>query len=820
MSPEVEEEYVIHLVKDIQFAVRRYRTVPGPTLAIILTLALGVGANTAIFSLVDGVWLRPLAITDPAHLLAITSLKGHATADSELLDTSSSYGEFTDIRERVPAFADVIGVDHRGVALETADGIQLLTAEVVTDNYFGFVGVHPVVGHLPNEAETRQAQTPFIAVSYGTWKRFFGGNPGVVGQPVKLKGGTAVVAAVLPSGFHGTERMMDPQVYVPRSTWMSWFPQEGTARTYRNFDVYARLRPGASLDQARTQLQSLSTDLASGYPEANQGRSFGAAWEAKGGNPIVKRLSVLLLAVGAAIVLIACTNIANLLLALQDGRRREIAMRAALGATRWELLRQLVTEYAVLAAVGVGVALTLAERLIALVPALIPDIGVAVGPDFRIDHRVLIFAVVVGALTVLLCGLLPALASTHASPIEAMRSQVIPGAKLRMPMRKIFVTAQIAASMALLIVTGLLVRALMHVESMDMGFNSHQNAVVAQLEVAQAGPAPLAESEALVGRMKALPGVKDATVSRIVPFALMGGGATKIVLAPGEVPSDAAGTAVWFNQVDNGYFRVMGVPILQGRAFGRQDTPASQRVIIVNQTLARRLFGTEEVLGKHLRIGRQPPIDAEIVGLAHNGKYADVGEDPQPYIYFPLAQDAWSDMALTVTTAGDPRILLPSVRKAVHEVNSDAMVLNTETLTDHMKVATYANRMAAGLTASLGVLALILTVIGLYGVIAYSVSRRTHEIGIRMALGARGAIIGAGVLGDGVRLVLIGMTAGAGVAVFAGRWISSLLYGVKPLDAVVFVSVAFVMLGVSVAALIAPTRRALHVDPAVALRDE
>lgn len=811
---------MIHLVQDIQFAVRRYRVVPGPTLAIILTLALGIGANTAIFSLVDGVWLRPLAITDPAHLLAITSLKGHAVADAERLDTSSSYAEFTDVRGRIPAFADVIGVDHRGVALETTDGIQLLTAEVVTDNYFGFVGVHPAVGHLPDEAEIQRAQTPFIVLSHGTWKRLFAGNPGIVGQPVKLKGGSAVVAAVLPSGFHGTERMMDPQVYVPRSTWMTWFPQEGTPRTYRNYDLFARLRPGASLNQARAQLQTLSTDLASGYPEANQGRSFDASWEKDGGSPVVKRLSMLLLAVGAAIVLIACTNIANLLLALQDARRREIAMRAALGATRLELLRQLVTEYAALAAVGVGCALALADRLIALVPALIPDVGVAVGPDFRIDHRVLIFAVVVGSLTVLLCGLLPALASTRTSPVEAMRAQVIAGARLKMPMRKIFVIAQIAASMALLIVTGLLVRALMHVESMDMGFDSHQNAVVAQLEVAQAGPAPLDEAEALVRRLKALPGVKDATVSRIVPFALMGGGATKIVLAPGEVPSDAAGTPVWFNQVDNGYFRVMGVPILQGRAFGRQDTPTSQRVIIVNQMLARRLFGTDEVLGKHLRIGRQQPIDAEIVGLAHNGKYADVGEDPQPYIYFPLAQDAWSDMALTVTTARDPRNLLPSVRKAVHEVDADAIVLNTETLTAHMKVATYANRMAAGLTGSLGALALLLTVIGLYGVIAYSVSRRTHEIGIRMALGARSTIVGAGVLSDGLKLVLVGMSAGIGIAVFAGRWISSLLYGVKPMDPMVFASVALVMLGVSAAALIAPARRALRVDPVVALREE
>lgn len=811
---------MIHLVQDLRFAFRKYRAAPGPTLAVILTLALGIGANTAIFSLVDGAWLRPLDLADPAHLVAIASLKDRAAADSERLETSSSYAEFLDVRERIPAFADVIGVDHRGVALETGDGIQLLTAEVVSDNYFGFAGARAEAGHLPDEAEIRGAQIPLIVLSHGTWKRLFAGNPDVIGKTVTAKAGAAVIAAVLPLGFQGTERIMDPQVYVPRSTWTAWFPSEESARTYRNYDLYARLRPGASLDEARAQLQKLSRDLSSAYPQANQGRSFSAGWEQEGGNPMIKLLCVLLLAVAAAILLIACTNIANVLLTMQDARRREIAMRSALGATRAQLLRQLVTEYAVLAALGVACALILAERLIALVPALIPDIGIAVGPDFRMDHRVLMFAAVVGALSVLLCGLMPALASTRTSPLEAMRAQVWRGARLKMTARKVFVAAQLAVSMALLMITGLLVRALIHLESMDMGFSSRQNAVVLQMEAGRSGAAQLAEAEALVSRMKALPGVKDAAVSRIVPFALTGGGATKIVLAPGEAPSETAGTAMWFNQVDEGYFRVMGVPILRGRAFGRQDTPASERVMIVNQTLARRLFGTEDVAGRHLRIGRKQTIDAEIVGVAHDGKYADVGEAPQPYFYLPFTQDAWSDMSLTATTAGDPRYLLSAARKAVRDVDPDAVVLTTETLTDHMKLATYANRMSAGLTACLGALALVLTVIGLYGVIAYSVSRRTQEIGIRMALGARRGRVGAGVLRDGLTLVVAGMGVGAGLAVFAGRWISGMLYGVKPLDPIAWVSVAAVMFSVSVTAMIVPALRALRVDPAVALRDE
>ncbi len=810
---------MIHLARDIRFAFRKFRAAKGSTLAIVLTLALGIGANSAIFSLVDGLWLRPPALSDPSHLISIASVKNHAAADSERLDQSSSFAEFLDVRASVPALADVIGVDHRAVALETADGIRLLFADVVSDNYFQFAGAPPELGRLPSESEIQHARIPLIVLSHGTWKRFFAGNPGAVGQIVKVKGGSAAIVAVFPSEFRGTERILDPQVYVPRSTWVSWFPEEGTARTYRNYDLFARLRPDASLGQARAQLQALSVDLAARYPQANQGRSFTASWEEKSGDPTIKLLGVLLLGVGAAILLIACTNIANLLLAMNDARRREIALRTALGATRAHLLRQLITECAALAVLGVACALMLAERLIALAPALIPNIGIAMGPDLRIDHRVLAFTAVAGALSVIFCGLLPALASTRTSPLEAMRAQ-LPGSRLKMPARKVFVVAQLAVSMALLVTTALFVRALLRIQSMDMGFGSRQDAVILQFEVERQGPARQAESEALVERVKALPGVMDAAVSRVVPFSLTGGGATVIVLAPGELPSETAGTSVWFNQVDDGYFRVMGVPMLRGRAFGRQDSPTSERVVIVNQTLARQLFGTEDVAGRHLRIGRKQTVDAEIVGVVRDGKYADVGEAPQPYLYLPMTQDAWSDMALTATTAGDPRNLLPTVRKAVQQVDPDSVILFTETLTDHMKLATYGNRMTAGLTAGLGALALLLTIIGLYGVVSYSISRRTHEIGIRMALGARRRIVALGVLSDGLKLVLIGMSIGAALAVFAGHWIASLLYGVKPLDLASLASVAAIMLCVSTAALIAPARRALRVDPVVALRDE
>ena len=465
--------------RDLRHGLRMLRRSPGLMSVAVITLALGIGANTAIFSLVDGVVLRPLPITDPAHLVAIESVKSHAAANAEGTDFTSSYGEFTDVREQVPAFSDVAAVDRREMVLENADGLQLLLAEVVSDNYFTFMGVRPEIGRLPDENELRRIQSPVVVLSHGTWKRLFGGNPGVIGQTIKVKGGLATVLAVLPAGFRGTERMIDPQVYVPQSSWTMWAPDErNTPRTLREFELYARLRPGATLSQASGQLQLLSADLAAKYPQSNSGRSFTANWQtgAEGGG--LRVLSMMVLAIAGAVLLIACTNIANLLLSLNDSRRREIAMRAALGATRGTLLRQLVTEYAVLAAFGVAGALLLAKWLISMVPALLPNIGFPLGFDFRIDHRVLAFTAAAGIISIIVCGLLPALATTRTSPLDAMRTQVPHTRKLRMPARKVFAVAQLAVSMSLLVATGLLVKALMHIENMDLGFNSGQNAIL------------------------------------------------------------------------------------------------------------------------------------------------------------------------------------------------------------------------------------------------------------------------------------------------------------------------------------------------------
>jgi putative ABC transport system permease protein len=813
---------MIHFATDVRYGLRKFLRAPLLISAAIATLALGIGANAAIFSLVDGIWMRPLAIADPGHLVAIQSLKSGAVADSERTDNASSFAEFEDVRAQSPAFADMAAVADRGLVLETNEGIQLLLVRVVSDNYFAFMGVQPEFGRLPSESEFKSSTTPLLVFSHGAWQRVFGGDPRIIGQTVRLKGAQGAVAvAVMPAGFRGTDRMIDPQVYVSQSSWLALHPDERSrSRADREYNIYARLRPGARLAQARGQLQSASASLAAAYPQTNHGRAFSADWNSSSSDPFLRSVSLLLLAIAGAVLLIACTNVANLLMALNDSRRREIAMRVALGATRGQLLRQLVTEYALLAGAGLGGALLLARQVVAIVPALLPTMGFPLGFDFRIDSRVIVFSAAVSLVALLAFGLTPALSSTRLDPLAALRAQSAPQGRFRTPARKIFVVAQIAVSMGLLIATGLLIKALVRIQTMDMGFNSAQNAVLLDIAVPENDPRYHQMIDEIATGARALPGVTSASVARVVPFPDNGGGATQVVLAPGEVPSPTAGTAVWYNLIDNEYFRTMQVPLLRGRNFGTEDGAKTARVAILNQTLARQLFGTEDVVGKHIRLGRREPADVEIVGVARNGIYGDLNEAPQPFLYLPSIQYEWTDMMLIATTTGDANALLPAARKVIRDVSPDIVVLEPQTLTDHLQVATYSNRMAAWLTTALGGLALLLTGIGLYGVTAYAVSRRTREIGIRMALGAMRGSVFAGVLRDGLMLTLFGSVLGTGLALMLGRAMSSFAFGVKPMDPEILGIAASIVVATSLLALMSPARRALKVDLVRALRDE
>jgi predicted permease len=811
---KAKEQQMKQLIQDVSYALRKFRQSPGLVLAAIVTLALGVGVNTAIFSIADGICLRPLPIPDPSHLVAVESLSPKADAEAS---PQSSYSEYMDIRSRVPAFSGLAAYSKRGVLLNMSDGWHMLPVQVVSDNYFEVVGNQPELGHLPTEAES---QTTTIILGHRTWMELFGGDRGVIGRTVRVNQSSATVAAVLPADFHGLGNGMDNLIEWPGFVQQSSFlalqhANPSDDRTDREFSLFGRLAVGATLEKARAQLHAVSQQLAAAYPQANAGRELSGKWNTA--NPMMLKLSLLLLALSGAVLLIACTNIANLLLALNDTRRREMAMRMALGASRSRLLRQLLTEYLVLAAVAVAGALCLAWWLVGLIPGLIPNIGIPLAPDLRIDHRVMAFTAALSLLSVLICGVIPGLAATRCSPLEAMRAPDLMTGKLKITARKLFVIAQVAVSLALLTASGLFLRTLLRMESAEMGFNRNQNAVL--FTIALDGPASqqAATFATLVDRIKALPGVTGASVARVTPFALSGTGMTRVVLAPGEAVTPTAGSPVLVNQVDEAYFRTMGISLLQGRGIGRQDKPNSERVAVINRTLARKLFGDASAIGRHLRINRDNPIDLEIVGVVQDGKYNDVTEQSQPYFYLPITQDSGGEITLIATTASDPNALLLVARKVLKH---DFLIEMSITLKDQMRLATYLNLMEAEITACLGGLALLLCSVGLFGVLSYTVSRRTREIGIRMALGAaRGQVFGK-VLADGLKLVLVGILFGLVLAELLGYAMSSLLYEVKPTDPITLLSVTALMIALSTMALIGPARRALRIEPMDALREE
>lgn len=804
----------------LRVATRRCRKTPGPALAIMLTLALGIGANTAIFSLVDALWLRPLSIGDPGHLIEVQSLRDKITSGADR-ESGSSYAEYLDIKRNIHAFREVASSSMRGFALRSGADIQLLTADVVSDNYFTTMGASPLLGVLPKETDSYLAHSPVLVLSYNTWQKYFGADPHVIGRIVSGTYSQAQVVAVLPKDFRGVNRQFDPQVYIPQSTWFLWFQDEkAKSRTTRDFNIYARLQPEAGMEQANSQLQALGHSLAKTYPEANRGRQFHADWQQNSSIGFFKPLSILLLAIAGAVLLVACTNIANLTLALSDSRRRELAMRSALGAKRRTLLSQLVVEYVLISVPGILGAILLAQQIIRLAPTLMANLSEEAGFDFRMDLRVLLFTFCISLLSVLFCGVIPGLRTIRVSPLDAMRTSISTEGRVKTPARKLFLTAQIGISVTLLIATGLLIRTLIHLETMDLGFSRNQNAAVLQLIAPTNTAKRQAFLESLSSRLKALPGTRDISFARVIPFPEVGGGAKKVVIGPNEAISATSGAAVWFNLVDEAYFRVMQVPFLRGRNFSRLDTPQTAPVAILNQTLAKQIFGKEDVVGLHIRIGRTAPINAEIVGVVKDSKYGSMEEPPQPYLYLPFAQEPWSDITLVVTTSGNAKSLLNDVRKAIRESNPNTPIIAGETFEDHMHEETATNRIAVWLTTTMGFLALSLSMIGLYSLISYNVAKQTHDIGIKMALGALQKTIGVAIFRQGFGIIAAGVTCGLCLAFLLGSGMSKLLYGVKILDPITIVFVISLVSFTSILSLIAPTKRAVRIQPAEALREE
>jgi len=811
------------LWQDLRYGLRVLKKSPAFTLVAVLTLAVGLVANGVLFSLADAAVFRPLPIRDPRGLVLIfTSAKD---ASGQGLYGPSSYPEFADLKAQSKTFSDIAVYQRRGAILNSSGERTMLFAIWVSGNYFSLLGANAHLGRTFTEDEVARRDAPLVVVlGYSFWQRQFGGDPQIVGKPINLNGQLWTVLGVAPREFRGLDRIMNPDIWIPESL-LPGIATEDNDRNLREHEMMARLQPGTSLQKAQAELSTIASQMAQAYPKTNAGRKLTADFEVHYRlTSGLATLSLLILAIPALVLLIACANVAGLLLARALDRRREIAVRLALGAGRFPLIRQFLVEALLLALGGAAGALLLSKWMIDLLPRLVPATTFSLGLDPRLDTRMLVFTLLAMLVSVFLSALVPALRASRADLNTDLKDQAAPAgyATRRMALRKLLVSGQVAVSLVLLVGAALLTRSLRNELAANPGFNPHQNLLLVNPSLWDYDENHRRQLfPQMTERVESIPGVLQAGLATFVPFSPSGGGAAQTLWTPGmQLPPGQDGVAIHCDSVDPNYFRVLGVPILRGRAFTKADSAAAPGVAIMNETLARRFWPAQDPLGQHFRVGGSKGRDCEVVGIAQDGKYNNLTEPPVPYLYLPLYQNAAGDLTLIVKTARDPHALASAVRSELKSVDANISVLGTLTIDDHMRSAFFGERMTAQLVGVLGAIGLLLVSVGLYGVASYSMSRRTREIGVRLALGAERADIFRMVLREGLYLALTGVVVGLLAAFALTRLLSSALYGVKAADPFSFLFAAVLLLLVTLLACYFPARRATRVDPIIALRSE
>jgi len=832
------------LWQDLRYGFRVLRASPGFAAVAVLSLALGIGANTSIFSVVNAALLRPLPVNEPDRLMFV--FNGTTTNPWGV----SSYPGYLDYRDKDEVFSDLLTYSSITVSARADDQSDLISGSIVSGNFFDVLGLRAALGRTFTPEEDKTPNThPVAVISHGLWERRFGGDPQVIGQQIALNGHAFTIVGVTPAGFNGPEVLENNDIYAPMMMQALVRPPRGgfsgdmnpdllSRRGARWLKMIGRLKPGVSFEQAQAAMTTIAAGLEQAYPESNRNTIatlFPVNKIDPQGYPQLLSVAGLLLAVVGIVLLIACANVANLLLARASARRREIAVRLAMGASRSRLIRQLLTESLLISLAGGVAGLLLALWTIDVLKSATPPDGIfSFTLDYRLDGRVLAFTFALSLATGVIFGLAPALQASRPDLVPALKdeaSAAVQGRR-RFNLRNALVVAQVALSLVLLIGAGLFLRSLNNAQAIDPGFTADK-ILDAQLNINLLRYTK-AQGQQFYGqvieRIEALPGVESASLARVVPMS--GAGRTSSFLIQGQQGPDnvsrSEGTGpdaenphtVNTNVVGLRYFQTMGIRLLQGRDFTGQDNENTPLAVIVNEAFARRHLAGEDALGKRESFRGANGPWSEIVGVVRDSKYRTLGESPRPSAYVPLAQNHETGMTLQVRTASNPVSIAASVRREVQALDPNLAVTNLQSLSDVVAASLFAARMGAALLAIFGFLALLLAAIGLYGVMSYAVSRRTREIGIRMALGAGTGNVLRLVLKEGLMLVGGGVAAGLIVAAAATRLLASFLYGVSPLDATTFAAIPLVLAVVALLASYLPARRAAKVDPMVALRYE
>ena len=804
------------IIDDVRISLRGLARHRGFALAAVLSVALGAGANTTVFTLLNAIFLRPLSVKDPARLAAVFTLDAHNPGN--LL---CSYPNYKDYRDRNQVFSSLLLYSAVGVNLTGHGDPQVLVGQMVSGNYFQTLGIPLALGRAftPEEDSVPDAN-PVAVIGYGLWMRQFGGDPRVIGRGLELNGRAYSIVGVAPRGFQGLDTLQAGAVWVPMMMYRRIYPYAAWVDQRRAllFAVVGRLKPGVSLRQAEAGLETLARDLEREYPQDNEGRrvkltSIAEAAIRPANRPAIAKAGAALTIVATLVLLIACGNVANLLLARGAARGKEIAVRLAMGASRWRLVRQLLIESIVLALLGGAAGLLFAMWARDILWSMRPPLFTLSAVHLDLDFRVLGYALAVSLAAGIVFGLVPALRATRSDLARDLKERAGPTASSSA--RSALVVAQVALSLVALIGAGLFVRSLRNATRVDLGFVPERLGTVA-FNLADWGYAEDRgrdfERRALE-RAAAVPGVAAAALAKDPPFRVS---LARTVLLPGR--QSGGGRFTLTSLVAPGYLRTLGIPLLTGRDFSPLDTRDAPRVAIVNEAAAAYYWPGERAVGKRMRFFGDDKL-AEVVALARNANYQTIGEPPQALIYLPLAQYYSADAVLYIRAQGDPATTLAAVRREVQSLDRN-LRLDTETVDQTIRQTLWAPRLTAWLLGAFGVLALLLSTIGIYGVVSYSVSQRTREIGVRMALGATPADVQLSVIREGLRLVAGGVVAGMGIALVATRAIQSLLFATSPRDAVTFVLVPAFLTLVGLGACWLPALRATRIDPSTALRDE
>lgn len=821
------------LWQDLRYAARAFIKAPGFTLIAVLSIALGLAANTSIFTLVNAVLFKPMPVPHPEQLVALYTTEPNSRYPGEF-----SYPDYRDYRDHNEVFSDLFVHYGTPVSMKNSgDKPELIWGELVTGNYFTGLGVTPTAGRVLSTSDDRaEGGHPVAVLSHGFWQRRFDSDRNIVGKSVRLNGHDFTVIGVARHGFSGTRFVgFIPDVWIPltmRAQIVAGSEGWLENRAGQSFNVNGRLKPGVTIAQATAAMNTYAQQLAEAYPKTNANITVGMVPGGSKTQPALTLLGYipivagLMMGIVGLVLLIACANVANLLLARASVRRREIAIRLALGAGRRRLVRQLLTESVLLSLIGGGLGLLLAQWFNAIVPLANPQLDFATidfSYDLALDYRIVGFTLCLSALTGVIFGLLPALQASRSDLVTALKGDgpsVTSGTR-RLSLRNLLVVAQVALSLILLISAGLFIRSTRNVQEMSPGFESKQ-ILLASVDVGLHGYDEAKGRnffKQIVDRVKSLPGVEGASIAGPLPLDAYSNGARLTV--EGAMPQyENERISASYSIVGHDYFQAMDTPILEGRAFTEHDDQTAPGVVVVNETLAQRFWPNESPLGKRVQLGSARSPYREVVGVAKDGKYFLLGEPPTEYMFVPHPQNYDGKMTLIVRTSREPENLAEAVRQEVASLDSELPVYGVKTMPRFLDRILSGPKSIAALATIFGLIALLMAAVGLYGVMSYSVAQRTREVGIRMALGAGRSAVLRLVLKEGLILVCAGIGIGLVAAAAISRLLGSMLYGISATDAVTFVTIPFLLALVALLASYVPARRATKVDPMVALRFE